>query len=74
MFSINKLMLLLISLYKIIISPIISNWICCRFHPTCSEYASECFQKYAFNIALKKTFLRLTRCNPMNRDTCIDFP
>ncbi|MEG1990891.1 MAG: membrane protein insertion efficiency factor YidD, partial [Christensenella sp.] len=38
---------------------------CCRFTPTCSQYAVEAVTKYG---ALKGTFLaikRILRCNPL---------
>lgn len=40
---------------------------CCRFVPTCSEYAYEAIEKYG---VLKGGFLsvkRLIRCNPFSK-------
>ena len=37
----------------------------CRFTPTCSQYAKECYQKFNF---VKASFLvtkRLLKCNPL---------
>lgn len=36
----------------------------CRFYPTCSEYAYQCFQRYSFLKASWLTFKRLCRCHP----------
>ena len=38
----------------------------CRFHPTCSEYALECFRILPVHHALAKSFLRICKCNPMH--------
>lgn len=38
----------------------------CRFLPTCSEYALECFTIFSLPKALWKTFLRIVRCNPIH--------
>jgi len=39
----------------------------CRFHPTCSQYGIEAFQKYGFVKGAIKTSWRLLRCNPWNK-------
>jgi putative membrane protein insertion efficiency factor len=45
----------------------------CRFYPSCSEYAKECFNKYPIHIATKKTFFRICKCNPWNKGG-VDLP
>ena len=50
--------------YKRNISPMLPP--CCRFVPTCSEYAMEAVEKYG---ALKGGYLaarRVLRCNPLH--------
>ena len=45
---------------------------CCRFIPTCSQYAQEAIQKYG---ALKGSWLavkRLLRCNPFYKGDLYD--
>ena len=37
----------------------------CRFTPTCSQYAKECYQKFGFLKASYLTTKRLLRCNPL---------
>ncbi len=39
----------------------------CRYHPTCSQYAKEAFQKRNFFYALWLTFYRIIRCNPLSK-------
>ncbi len=36
----------------------------CKYYPSCSEYALECFRKYSFFKALAKSCWRILRCNP----------
>ena len=53
----KKLMLAAIRFYRRNISPLRPP--CCRFIPTCSQYALEAVEKY---VALK----RLSRCHPFH--------
>ena len=58
----KKVILAMISFYQKAVSPYTRP--CCRFTPTCSQYAVEAVTKYG---ALKGTFLavkRILRCNP----------
>jgi hypothetical protein len=60
----KKIMIRLIKLYQSI--PFSSHG-ACKFTPTCSNYAIECYQKYSF---IKGTILiikRIIRCNPFNK-------
>ncbi len=43
-----------------------SAWLggACRFEPSCSQYASEAFEKLPTFIATKLVFIRLMRCRP----------
>lgn len=57
-------LLWLIRFYRRRISPLYPP--CCRFSPTCSQYALEAVSKYG---ALRGGYLalrRLLRCNPFN--------
>lgn len=38
----------------------------CRFHPTCSEYALECFRSLPLPMAFQRSLLRVLRCNPLH--------
>ena len=49
--------------YQFFLSPLLGN--CCRFHPSCSNYALEVLQKYSLPKAYAKIIWRLLRCNPL---------
>lgn len=36
----------------------------CRFSPTCSEYAKECFSRFGFFKAFRLTSKRISKCHP----------
>lgn len=51
-----------VRLYQLTFASLVGS--CCRFQPTCSDYAKEAYQKYGF---LKGSWLivkRLLRCHP----------
>ncbi|WP_394698600.1 membrane protein insertion efficiency factor YidD [uncultured Methanospirillum sp.] len=50
------------------------RFIICRFYPSCSNYAIMALEKYGFFKGWALTINRLSRCNPRNTDSCIDFP
>ena len=59
----KRALLWLIRFYRAAISP--THAPCCRFTPTCSQYALEAVEKYG---AVKGGFLalrRILRCNPL---------
>lgn len=39
----------------------------CRFLPTCSQYAKECFEKFNFFKASFLTTKRIMKCNPFHK-------
>lgn len=54
----------LIFLYQKLISPLLGPN--CRFYPTCSEYAKECFREYNVFKAIYMTVKRLLKCHPFH--------
>ena len=61
----KKLFMAMIRFYQKNISPLSKP--CCRFVPTCSQYALEAIEKYG---AAKGTWLavkRLSKCHPFHR-------
>lgn len=40
---------------------------CCRFTPTCSEYALLAYEKYGFFKGTVLTVWRILRCNPFSK-------
>ena len=61
----KHLCIALIRFYRKFISPIKPK--CCRFTPTCSEYALEAFSVHGFFYGLFLTVWRILRCNPFCR-------
>lgn len=60
----KKLLIKLVRLYQKYISPL--RPACCRYIPTCSQYAIEALEKYG---ALKGSWLalkRFSRCHPFH--------
>ena len=58
-------LLSMIRFYRLFISPLKAP--CCRFIPTCSEYALEAIQKYG---AIKGSWLavkRILKCHPFHK-------
>ncbi|MCD5382852.1 membrane protein insertion efficiency factor YidD [Candidatus Gracilibacteria bacterium] len=72
----NKMIIFLIEIYQKTLS---KDHSCnavgfCKFVPSCSEYAKESFKKYNFFKAFFKSFWRILRCNPFNKNGGIDLP
>jgi len=60
---ISKFSLILIKIYRRFISPIMPP--CCRFYPTCSEYADQAIKKYGAKGILL-TIKRILKCHPFH--------
>ena len=59
----KRILMALVKFYRKFISPMRRP--CCRFIPTCSQYALEALEKYG---AIKGSWLalkRILRCNPL---------
>ena len=52
-----------IRFYQLALSPLKGP--CCRFTPTCSEYAAEAFRIHGFIRGFFLSLWRLLRCNPL---------
>lgn len=59
---IKKILISFIKFYRKYISPLKKP--CCRFTPTCSEYALEAFEKYGALKGLYLSIKRILRCHP----------
>ncbi|MCK5883408.1 MAG: membrane protein insertion efficiency factor YidD [Bacteriovoracaceae bacterium] len=59
----NKLFIYIFKFYQMGISPYLGSN--CRYHPSCSEYAIQSFQKFSFLKALWYSLLRILRCNKL---------
>lgn len=62
----KHLCIFLIGLYRKFISPLKTKP-CCRFVPTCSEYALEAYKVHGFFKGTYLTVWRILRCNPFCR-------
>ena len=67
----KKLSLLIIRGYQKYISPLKKP--CCRFYPSCSEYAYLAIKKYGVVKGLFKAIWRILRCNPFSKGG-VDYP
>ncbi len=56
------LCLTLIRLYQLFLSPIKGH--CCRFEPTCSDYAKEAFLLHGVRKGAILTLKRILKCHP----------
>ena len=61
----KTLMLAMIRFYRRYVSPMRAP--CCRFTPTCSQYALEAIEKYGALRGGWLAFKRLCRCHPFHR-------
>ena len=61
----NRLAIGLVHGYQVALSPILGGQ--CRFYPSCSQYAIECFEIFPFWKAAPKAAWRILRCNPLSR-------
>lgn len=57
-------LLALIGFYRRFLSPVLGRN--CRFHPTCSRYASDALRKHGVWAGGWLSLWRILRCNPWN--------
>lgn len=60
----KKITIKIIKFYRNYMSCIMIR--CCRFHPSCSEYAMEAIEKYGFFQGGIKAIMRILRCHPFS--------
>ena len=58
----KRLAELLVKFYRKFISPLKPP--CCKYYPTCSQYALDAFKKHGFIKGLILSAWRILRCNP----------
>lgn len=61
----KRILILLLAAYKRGVSPFLPS--SCRFHPTCSDYAREAFERHGVWRGLALAAGRLLRCQPLCR-------
>ena len=57
-------MIVLIKQYQLCLSPMLGT--SCRFYPTCSSYALQCYQNYGLVSGSLFTIKRLCKCHPFH--------
>lgn len=62
---IGRLMIRMIRWYQRHLSPGLGG--CCKYLPTCSQYAIEAIERYGPLCGGAKAFWRILRCNPFSR-------
>ena len=67
----KRVLLALIRLYRGYISPMRPP--CCRFIPTCSEYALEAVEKYGVLKGGWLALRRISKCHPFHRQKSIEY-
>ncbi len=61
---VKALMLSLIRGYRLLISPF--TFSCCRFHPSCSQYALDAVETHGAAKGFWLTLKRLAKCHPFH--------
>ncbi|MBI5273326.1 MAG: membrane protein insertion efficiency factor YidD [Chlamydiia bacterium] len=59
------MVIFLIKLYQAALSPFFGH--CCRFFPTCSEYAIEAIHKHGAWRGLWLACRRIAKCHPLHQ-------
>ena len=70
LFPLNLIALFLLFIYRYSFSLIWKN--CCRFYPSCSNYATSAYKQLNFLHASFKITVRLSKCHPLYNGQCID--
>ncbi|NMB75998.1 MAG: membrane protein insertion efficiency factor YidD [Myxococcales bacterium] len=68
----KTLITFMIRLYQLILSPVFGR--CCRFEPTCSEYAIESVRKHGSLRGSWLAIRRILRCHPFSKCGCDPVP
>jgi putative membrane protein insertion efficiency factor len=59
---VRKISLIMIASYRTIGTSFLGG--CCRFEPSCSEYAMKCFHELSLGKAFGYSFIRICKCRP----------
>jgi putative membrane protein insertion efficiency factor len=71
----NWLAILTIRAYQLTLSPVLRrHGLCCRHHPTCSQYGMIAYAKYGFIKATHLAWTRFWDCHPGSKRPFIDLP
>jgi len=62
---VKNLLVFLINIYRKFFSGLKLQ--CCRYHPSCSEYASEAIEKKGVLKGCALSIFRILKCNPFSK-------
>ena len=62
---INNAAIRLVKIYQLALSPYFGMQ--CKYTPSCSQYACDCFNHYGFFKSFGLMVWRILRCNPLSR-------
>lgn len=65
MYYITLLLIIVIYVYKFLISPFIG--FNCRFYPSCSQYSIDALKNFGLLKAILLIFKRILKCHPLNK-------
>ncbi len=69
-FKMKRLLIKLVKFYQLSISPLKAP--CCKYYPTCSNYAIEAIERFELQRFFMAIY-RILRCNPFSRAVMILF-
>tara|TARA_B100000073_G_C23301572_1_gene398855 strand:- start:244 stop:456 length:213 start_codon:yes stop_codon:yes gene_type:complete len=61
----SSLFIIVIKFYQVCVSPFKRN--CCRYHPSCSEYARLSFEKHGAARSFFPVLKRVFSCHPFSK-------
>ena len=64
-FEMKRLLVKLVKFYQLSISPLKAP--CCKYYPTCSNYAIEAIERFGAFKGFFMAIYRILRCNPFSK-------
>ena len=64
-FEMKRLLIKLVKFYQLSISPLKAP--CCKYYPTCSNYAIEAIERFGAFKGFFMAIYRILRCNPFSK-------
>lgn len=62
----KNLLLFLLSVFMLLVRPLLGPRGVCRFTPTCSQYAKEAITKHGVLKGVWLSFIRVLKCHPFH--------
>lgn len=64
-FKMKRLLVKLVKFYQLSVSPLKAP--CCKYYPTCSNYAIEAIERFGAFKGFFMAVYRILRCNPFSK-------